>query len=190
MQKMFNEEPLSEELLKHYQRKTTSMTADERQEYVDKKREQIFGWASPLNVQQVKAGSNPEYNNYPVNDDVISSISLVANMWVKQMIFDQIGDVHPGHQHTFDHQTLLSKGSVEVVANGETTVFKAPTIIYIKAGIKHGMMALEDNTVVYCVHPLRGGDQVGDIIDPASVPNGVWPLTQSLEQKLTPTDKL
>jgi len=111
-------------------------------------------------------------------------------MWVKQMIFDQTGDLHPGHQHTFDHQTLLSKGSIELIANGETTVFKAPTIIYIKAGIKHGMMALEDDTVVYCVHPLRGSDQVDDIIDPASVPNGVWPLTEGRPQHLIRADKL
>lgn len=190
MRTMFKEEPLSEDLLQHYQRKTTSMTLDEYEAYVAKKREQIFGWSTPLNVQEVKAGADPEYNDYPVHDDVISSISLVANMWVKQMIFDQAGDLHPGHQHTFDHQTLLAKGSVELTANGETTVFKAPTIIYIKAGIKHGMMALEDGTVVYCVHPLRGGDQVGDIIDPASVPNGVWPLTLNSEQTLTTPDKV
>ena len=52
------------------------------------------------------------------------------------------------------------------------------------------MIALEDATVIYCIHPLRDGDQVGDIIDPASVPNGVMPLTENMPKKLTPLDMI
>jgi quercetin dioxygenase-like cupin family protein len=153
------------------------------------KRKSIEIWCKPLSVQEVQPGDDANFQS-SYYDDVVSSISLVSNMWVKQMVFEQAGDVHPGHAHTFDHQTLLARGSVEVNANGQKTIFTAPTIIYIKAGIKHGMVAMEDKTVVYCLHPLRDGEHVEDIIDPKSIPNGVMPLMESMPKQLIPVDKV
>jgi quercetin dioxygenase-like cupin family protein len=153
------------------------------------KRKSIEVWCKPLSVQEVQPGNDENFTS-GYYDDVVSSISLVSNLWVKQMVFEQAGDVHPGHAHTFDHQTLLARGSVEVNANGQKTTFTAPTIIYIKAGIKHGLVALEDKTVVYCLHPLRDGEQVGDIIDTKSIPNGVMPLIDSMPKELIPVDLL
>jgi quercetin dioxygenase-like cupin family protein len=180
---------LTEEQKKYYEKKREWMTQEERLEYIETRRNGIEGWTKKLQVSS-PAGTDQPYDGWTAYDDVVSSISLVSNMWVKQMVFEFAGDSHPGHAHTFDHQTLLANGSVEVNVNGEKTIFKAPNIIYIKAGLKHGLIALEDKTVVYCVHPLRGGDQVGDIIDPASIPNGVMPLIESMPKKLIPTDQL
>ena len=181
---------IPKELAYQYEKMISFMTREERETYYNERRSQIQEWATPLNVKEVEAGSEPVNSSKGVNDDVIPSISIVGNTWVKQMIFENKGDAHPGHTHSFDHQTLLAKGSVEVWANGKPTTFNAPTIIFIKAGIQHGMIAQEDGTVVYCIHPLRDGDQVGDIIDPASVPNGVMPLLEAAPKKLIPTDML
>ena len=181
---------IPKELAYQYEKMISYMSKEEREEYYRQRRSQIQGWATPLNIKEVEAGEEPANSKAGVNDDVIPSISIVGNTWVKQMIFEYKGDAHPGHVHSFDHQTLLAKGSVEVWANGKPTVFTAPTIIYIKAGIQHGMIAQEDGTVIYCIHPLRGGDQVGDIIDPACVPNGVMPLLEAAPKKLIPTDML
>ena len=104
------------------------------------------------------------------------SISCVANLFCKQMLFPKAGDVEHGHCHAFDHTTLLGTGSVEVKANGKTSRFTAPQMIFIKADVEHEITALEDGTVAYCIHALRDGDGVGDIIDPASIPAGVDPL--------------
>jgi quercetin dioxygenase-like cupin family protein len=112
----------------------------------------------------------------PGTSDTIPMISIVSNCWVKQMLFEKQGHKHKGHEHTFDHQSLLAAGSVECTVNGAVSVHKAPTIIYIRAGLTHGFKALEDNTVMYCVHPLRDGERVEDIISPEMVPNGVMPL--------------
>jgi quercetin dioxygenase-like cupin family protein len=183
-------EAIPSELAYQYEKRIGWLTKEERQVHYDERRNKIKGWTTPLNVKEVEVGNNPQYSNVYVDDDVIPSISIVGNTWVKQMIFEEKGDVHPGHSHAHDHQTLLAKGSVEVWANGATTEFVAPTIIYIKAGVQHGMIALEDETVIYCIHPLRDGEQVGDIIDPASVPNGVMPLVERAEKRLIPTDKL
>lgn len=99
-----------------------------------------------------------------------SKISLVANTWVKQMHFAKAGDINPGHTHIFDHQTLLGKGSVNVTVDGKTTKFVAPTIIFIRAGYAHTIEALEDDTICYCIHAIRDGERVEDIIDPEDIP--------------------
>lgn len=104
------------------------------------------------------------------------SISCVANLFCKQMLFVKAGDVEHGHCHAFDHTTLLSAGEVEVKANGKTTRFKAPQMIFIKAEVEHEITALQDGTVAYCIHALRDGNGVDDILDPAGIPEGVNPL--------------
>jgi hypothetical protein len=37
----------------------------------------------------------------------------------------------------------------------------------------HELVALEPNTVAYCIHALRIGENVDDIVDPEMVPEGV-----------------
>jgi quercetin dioxygenase-like cupin family protein len=103
-------------------------------------------------------------------------IGCVANLFSRQMHFKKAGDLEHGHTHPFDHLTLLASGSLRVTVNGKTTDFKAPHMIFIKAEYNHELVALEDNTVVYCIHALRKGNGVDDIIDPASIPAGVKPL--------------
>jgi quercetin dioxygenase-like cupin family protein len=107
--------------------------------------------------------------------DVIPSITFVSNLFIKQMVFRKTGDKEYGHSHCYDHVTLLSKGSLQIEALGKTTDFKAPIHIYIKAGVVHELTALEDDTLAHCIHALRESDGSGDIIDPASIPDGVVP---------------
>lgn len=97
-------------------------------------------------------------------------ISIVANTWVKQMHFEKAGDINPGHKHTFDHQTLLAKGKVKVLVGTKETEFTAPTIIFIRAGWEHTITAMEDDTVCYCIHAIRDGERIEDIVDPDSIP--------------------
>lgn len=97
------------------------------------------------------------------------TISCVSNVFVKQMHFQFAGDKEEGHSHLFDHLTLLASGKLRLTALGETSDFNAPQHIFIKAGVVHELEALEDNTVVHCIHGIRekGCD---DIVDPASLP--------------------
>jgi quercetin dioxygenase-like cupin family protein len=110
-----------------------------------------------------------------MTDNPHVQIGCVANLFSRQMHFKSAGDFEHGHTHPFDHLTLLASGSLRVTVNGKTTDFKAPHMIYIKAEHNHELVALEDNTVAYCIHALRKGNGVDDIIDPASVPAGVKP---------------
>jgi quercetin dioxygenase-like cupin family protein len=88
------------------------------------------------------------------------------------MFFNKAGDANEGHIHSYDHITLLAYGSVRVHVDDNQTDFKAPQMIYIQAGKRHYIEALEDGTVAYCVHALRDKDSE-EIIDPAQVPLGV-----------------
>jgi quercetin dioxygenase-like cupin family protein len=103
-------------------------------------------------------------------------IGCVANVWTRLMHFEKTGDTELGHIHPHDHVTLLSAGSLAVTVNGKTTNFSAPHIIFISAEQRHELVALEDNTIASCIHAIRSGDAVEDIIDPESVPDGVDPM--------------
>lgn len=112
------------------------------------------------------------------------SIGCVKNLFSRQMHFIKAGDTEQGHTHPFDHLTLLAAGSLRVTVEGKTTEFKAPQMIYIKAEHVHELVALEDNTVAYCIHALRGDNTTGDILDPAMIPDGVDPFSEGIAAAL------
>jgi quercetin dioxygenase-like cupin family protein len=107
------------------------------------------------------------------------TIGCVANLFSKMMHFKNAGDVELGHTHPFDHLTLLASGSLKVIANNKETIFKSPNMIYINKDVMHELIALENNTVAYCIHALRDGNEVDDILDPKMIPNGVNPLSMA-----------
>lgn len=97
-------------------------------------------------------------------------ISCVSNVFSKMMHFKKAGNIEYGHCHVFDHLTLLANGSLRVTINDVATDYKAPHMIFIRKDIEHELVALEDNTVAFCIHALRRGEGVDDIIDPESIP--------------------
>lgn len=103
-------------------------------------------------------------------------IGCVANLFSRMMYFEKTGDIEVGHTHQFDHLTLLASGKLRVTVAGQVTEFTAPHMIYIRADQVHELVALADNTVAYCIHALRDGNGVEDILDPSMIPNGVSPL--------------
>jgi len=100
------------------------------------------------------------------------ALSCVASVYVRQMHFKKAGDIEQGHSHQFDHQTLLSKGSIKITLEGVENTYHAPHIIFIRKDHRHQLEALQDDTVVYCIHALRDGDDVCDIIPPDAIPMG------------------
>lgn len=107
-------------------------------------------------------------------------LMCVSNVWTRLMHFVKAGDTEQPHIHQFDHVTALSAGSVRVTVGGVTSEFKAPALIFVKAMEEHTITALEDNTVALCIHALRDGFAVEDIIDPESLPAGIEPKRVAL----------
>jgi len=112
-----------------------------------------------------------------------TKMSCVKNLWTRQMYFAKAGDANEGHVHNYDHITLLAHGSVRVHVEGNMTDFKAPQMIYVKAGKSHFIEALEDGTVAYCVHALRDKDSE-EIIDPSQIPLGVDAFASGMAKPL------
>jgi hypothetical protein len=100
-------------------------------------------------------------------------LGCVANLFSRMMHFKNVGDMEHGHTHQFDHLTLLASGKLQVTVDGHVSEFEAPHMIYIKKDKMHELVALESNTVAYCIHAIRIGDGVDDIVDPSMVPEGV-----------------
>jgi quercetin dioxygenase-like cupin family protein len=105
------------------------------------------------------------------NDDYPDvQLGCVSNMYVRLMEFKQVGCKEPGHDHPFDHMTLLAKGALEVEVDGVKTKFIAPKMIFIEKDKTHSLTALEPDTLAFCIHPIRNGERIEDIIDPSMLP--------------------
>lgn len=97
-------------------------------------------------------------------------LMAVSNVFSRLMHFVKKGDIEQGHQHIYDHGTLLSSGSVLVeMLDDEGNIvsskeFIAPSFIFIRKEHNHRLTALEDNTVCACIHALR--DVEDNLIDP------------------------
>lgn len=100
-------------------------------------------------------------------------LGCVANLFSRMMVFKNVGDIEIGHTHPFDHLTLLAHGTLKVTVEGVETTFSAPHMIYIHAEKTHELVALEPNTVAYCIHALRDKNDPGTILDPSMIPKGV-----------------
>ena len=115
-----------------------------------------------------------------------TKIAMISNVWIKMMTFKEPGDFIPGHVHVFDHPTLLSQGVVDVEVEGEVTRFTAPSVIYIEKGKSHKLTAVTANTVACCIHAIRDGERVEDIVSEDMIPKGSRALTVTADLGLTP----
>ncbi len=99
-------------------------------------------------------------------------LGYFGNIWVRQHVLEQKGDGFPGHEHKFDHVTMLVSGKVVVEIEGKgPKEFTAPTFIVIRKEHKHKITALADNTIYYCVFALRNLDgEVMEIFGPEHDP--------------------
>ena len=105
-------------------------------------------------------------------------------------MLEKAGDLQQGHEHKFDHVTLLVSGKVRVEIAGSTAKeFTAPTFIVIKKEHRHKITALEDGTVYYCVFALRNLEgEVMEIFGPEHDPesasarnDGYWEKAEKIK---------
>jgi quercetin dioxygenase-like cupin family protein len=122
-------------------------------------------------------------NGPSINGDPDVQLTCVSNLFMRSMHFKRAGDIEHGHAHVFDHVSLLTAGSAKVTVEGVSRVFLAPHAIFIKKDWMHEIEALEDNTIMICVHALRDGERVEDIIDPDSyvIPPGMAGVSAAIK---------
>jgi hypothetical protein len=85
----------------------------------------------------------------------------VDGIFIKQIHIPHEGTLLPQHVHTYDHHSMLAKGSVVVFVGDENIGnFHAPTPIFIRKGVQHSFVSLEEDVIIYCIHNLHGQDEV------------------------------
>lgn len=90
------------------------------------------------------------------------------NLYAKEM-FIPAGFVAGQHAHEYSHLSLLAKGKVKIIVDGETKEFRAPACINIEAKKRHLIEAIED-CVWYCIHATNESDP--DQIDEVLIQRG------------------
>lgn len=78
-------------------------------------------------------------------------------LYAKEAIFPAgVGIIK--HVHSFSHLSILAKGKVEVITETGIETISAPACIEIKAGLTHGIQAIED-CVWFCIHATEEKDE-------------------------------
>lgn len=69
------------------------------------------------------------------------------------------------HTHDFSHLSILAKGKVAVLIGDEIEIITAPACIEIKAGLTHGVKAIDD-CVWFCIHATdeKDASKVDDVL--------------------------
>jgi quercetin dioxygenase-like cupin family protein len=88
----------------------------------------------------------------------------VDGVFIKEILMKDSGTMIAQHIHRFDHTSFLATGAVGVWEDGCFTGNRhAPMPLFIKAGVAHSFVSLEDDTILFCIHNLHGEDYVQSV---------------------------
>jgi hypothetical protein len=101
-----------------------------------------------------------------VDEPIKSCIPARSGEWISGNIFirpnhmQEVGMTISGHEHNFDHTTIVFTGSVHVKAKlPDGTIregdFKAPSHFLVRKDVSHEITSLEPNTIFWCVYSHR-----------------------------------
>jgi len=82
----------------------------------------------------------PVMNRHLENGIYTLEIIIPENGFVKQ------------HSHQYAHTSILAKGTVEIIADGEVMIRTAPTVMTLGENVMHEIKALDGEAVWYCIH--------------------------------------
>ena len=117
--------------------------------------------------------------------DRLNQMGYYGNIFVRVHLMPEKGMVHGGHNHNFDHVTIVASGSLrvkwkrwkdnnpndELLAYGQKD-FKAPTFFIVDKDTFHEIEALEDDTAWFCTYAVPNGvaGAAGDFAQEANNP--------------------
>ena len=126
-----------------------------------------------------------------------ADLGYFGNIWVRQNVLAGVNNSNQGHEHHFDHVSLLVEGVVRVHVDGyPSKEFTAPTFIVVRKEHRHRFECLSERAVWYCVFALRDldGEPIEDLYgaqhDPLCsqpVHEGFWEAQKAFDRKTTIT---
>jgi quercetin dioxygenase-like cupin family protein len=97
----------------------------------------------------------------------ISPAELIGPLEIRRFHLARICDAHEGHEHNYDHDTIVISGRVRVFyakgtdgqsAPSESQDFGPGDVVFIAARVAHTVKALENDTRYLCVFSHRDFD--------------------------------
>ncbi len=94
-----------------------------------------------------------------------------GNVFIREMFFEKSEQSRDGHKHNFDHTTYVVRGALRFERLAEDgsithTIRKRASDghnwVLIKAGVKHRIIAEEDNSLGHCIYSHRNSQ--GEIV--------------------------
>jgi quercetin dioxygenase-like cupin family protein len=94
-------------------------------------------------------------------------LALVGPIGVRRFHLEKVCETNEGHQHNYDHTTIVVRGRLKIVKKYEKDgsiieedagEFDAGELIHVKANVHHTIKALEPDTVYLCVFSHRDFD--------------------------------
>jgi hypothetical protein len=97
----------------------------------------------------------------PLERQPVQFVDEVCGIYFRSIILERAGQCVPQHVHDHDHATFVGSGKARVWIDGEWDGdYTAGHAIAIKADKKHVFQALEDNTLLACVHDVASAESV------------------------------
>lgn len=97
----------------------------------------------------------------------MDNIAISGPIGYRTFLLEKVCQANEGHEHNYDHTTLVIRGAIEVhysfmkdgqKIEGTSRRFEQGQYVEIKANVRHTIKALEPNTVYHCIFSHRDFD--------------------------------
>jgi len=97
----------------------------------------------------------------------MSDLNIIGPIATRIFDLPEICNVSEGHAHNYDHTTIVISGGIKVsyeygdkgqIIKGESGEYHQGQAVCIKAGVKHTIKALVNNTKYMCIFSHRDLD--------------------------------
>lgn len=125
-------------------------------------RRDLFKLSAGIGLSITPLASLGKLPSITIGEDAMEFVS--GNVYIREMKFEKAGDATEGHEHNFDHTTYIVSGALKIEqldASGNVVKFvekhanHGQNWVLIKAGVKHRITALEDNSLGHCIYSHR-----------------------------------
>lgn len=96
------------------------------------------------------------------------TLALIGPVGIRRELLEKVCNESVGHEHNYDHTTIVIRGRLRITyhqlqADGSWAVSKVEeasqgAAVFIAAGLRHTLKALDDNTQYMCVFSHRDFD--------------------------------
>ena len=104
----------------------------------------------------IKLAEEKGYKPQEIKPRDIIELGDFGNIWIRRQTYEKAGFFHHGHKHDHDHVTLVVQGKALIEKEGyEPQIVEAEDWTYIQANVHHEIVALEDDTHIFCLFAMR-----------------------------------